>query len=347
MIGLRRSISSRLRPRLELARSPRGPAPRSSSDRPLSVAQRARLGGLAEVLEGLDAQLLVDLAHGLRTEAGDPQQLDQAGRDLLAEPVVVAPCRPVVASSAILSLIALPTPGIRGRSPDAVRAGHVERGAADGVGGPVVGDGLEDELALDLEDVADLVEDPGEVAVGGPARLRRLGGLLAVGVAGGLAGVGGFGGLVGRAAGRGTGRLAGHGPMVASAAGPGRGRPPGPYPATTRSRPAASPRRAPGRRPRRGRRSAGPARRPTATPTDTLTARTPNRREVQRADRRPHALADLDRHLRRRVAQQDGELLAAEAGRDVVLANGARDRAADRSEHLVAHGVAVRVVEPT
>ena len=30
----------------------------------------------------------------------------------------------------------------------------------------MVGDGLEDELALDLEHVADLVEDPGEVAVG-------------------------------------------------------------------------------------------------------------------------------------------------------------------------------------
>ena len=44
--------------------------------------------------------------------------------------------------------------------------GHeVDRAAADGVGRPVVGDGLEPELALDLEHVADVMEDPGQVAV--------------------------------------------------------------------------------------------------------------------------------------------------------------------------------------
>ena len=43
---------------------------------------------------------------------------------------------------------------------------EVDRAAPDRVGRAVVGDGLEDELALDLEHVADLVEDPGERAVG-------------------------------------------------------------------------------------------------------------------------------------------------------------------------------------
>ena len=71
-----------------------------------------------------------------------------------------------MASSAILSLIAWPTPGICGGVAGPVGRDEVDRAAADGVGGAVVGDGLEHELALDLEHVADLVEDPGEVAVG-------------------------------------------------------------------------------------------------------------------------------------------------------------------------------------
>ena len=43
----------------------------------------------------------------------------------------------------------------------------------DGVGRAVVGDRLEDELALEFEDVADLVEDPREVAVGQVGRFIR------------------------------------------------------------------------------------------------------------------------------------------------------------------------------
>ena len=50
--------------------------------------------------------------------------------------------------------------------------GHeVDRAAPDRVGGAVVGDRLEGDLALDLEDVADLVEGAGEVAV---RQVRRL-----------------------------------------------------------------------------------------------------------------------------------------------------------------------------
>ena len=71
-----------------------------------------------------------------------------------------------MASSSILSLIAAPTPGIRGGVAGPVGRHEVDRAAPDGVGRAVVGDGLEDELALDLEHVADVVEDPGEVAVG-------------------------------------------------------------------------------------------------------------------------------------------------------------------------------------
>src|SRR4029079_8427314 len=53
-----------------------------------------------------------------------------------------------------------------------------------------------------------------------------------------------------------------------------------------------------------------------------------------------------DRYIERGVPHEDGEPLAAVAGRDVVLANGPRDRARDRPEHLVADLVAVAVVEP-
>ena len=63
------------------------------------------------------------------------------------------------------------------------------------------------------------------------------------------------------------------------------------------------------------------------------------------ADRGSDALADLERDVRARVAQQDDELLAAVPGRDVVLADRRDDRATDRAEHLVAGRVAVRVVE--
>ena len=73
---------------------------------------------------------------------------------------------PVVASSTILSPIAWPTPGIGAPVARGVGGGDVERRPGDRVGGAMVGDGLELDLALDLEDVADLVEDPGEVAVG-------------------------------------------------------------------------------------------------------------------------------------------------------------------------------------
>jgi hypothetical protein len=68
-----------------------------------------------------------------------------------------------------------------------VGADHVERRAADCVGGTVVGDRLEHELALDLEDVADLVEDPGQRAVGQLRLGAVLGPRLDLVIASGLA----------------------------------------------------------------------------------------------------------------------------------------------------------------
>ena len=56
------------------------------------------------------------------------------------------------------------------RVPGPVRRHEVHRAAPDRVGRPVIGDGLEDELALDLQHVADVVEDASEVAVRQVAR---------------------------------------------------------------------------------------------------------------------------------------------------------------------------------
>ena len=132
---------------------------------PADGPQPALLGGPPQVVHRLDAELRVELADGLGAETGDLEDLDEARRDLGPKPVVDGH----VAG--------------RGDLPDLVRDGladardgrrvagaigrhEVDRAASDGIGGSMVGDGLEHELALELEHVADLVEDPGEVAVG-------------------------------------------------------------------------------------------------------------------------------------------------------------------------------------
>ena len=74
--------------------------------------------------------------------------------------------------------------GDLGRVAGTVGGDEVDGAAADGVRGAVIGDGLEAQLALDLQHVADLMEDPGEVAV----RQVSLGGLVFVAEVG----IGGF-----------------------------------------------------------------------------------------------------------------------------------------------------------
>ena len=130
----------------------------------LQAPQRARLCGLAEVLERLDVQLLVDEPNGLRPEPGDLQEPDEARRDLRAQALVVGH---VAGRDELLDLVAdrLADAGDLRRLAGAVGGDEVDRAAPDRVGRAVVGDGLERDLALDLEHVADLVEDPGEVAV--------------------------------------------------------------------------------------------------------------------------------------------------------------------------------------
>ena len=107
---------------------------------------------------------LVDEADGLGPEARDREQLDEARRDLRPEALVVGH---VAGRDELRDLVADRLADARDlrRLAGPVGRGEVDRAATDRVGGAVVGDGLERDLALDLEHVADLVEEPREVAV--------------------------------------------------------------------------------------------------------------------------------------------------------------------------------------
>ena len=129
----------------------------------------------AEALQVRDAQASVEQADGLRPEAGDAQQVEEGGRELGEQALVIAqPAR----LGELLELVRdrLPDPGDLGRVPTQDRGRHGNGPAADGVRGTVVGHGLEDELALDLEQVPDLVEDSFQLAI-----RRRLGDFVGVG----------------------------------------------------------------------------------------------------------------------------------------------------------------------
>ena len=96
---------------------------------------------------------------------GISQHLDEARRDLLAELVVEPhPAGRDELGDLVADRLA-DTRHLRRRA-GAVGCDEVDRTAPDRVGRPVVGNGFEDEFALDLEHVADLVEDPGQAAVG-------------------------------------------------------------------------------------------------------------------------------------------------------------------------------------
>ena len=128
------------------------------------VAQPPGLGRGPEVVERRDPELRVDQANGLRSEARQSEEVEQRRRELGEQPLVV---RDDARRGGLGDLVRdrLADAGDLRRAPVAVRLGDVDRLSADRVGGAVVGHGLEDELTLDLEEIADLVEDPGELAI--------------------------------------------------------------------------------------------------------------------------------------------------------------------------------------
>ena len=137
------------------------------ADSPRRLAQAAALGGLRAGRRS--SRCRARRGAGGRSSGPSPgirSSSTRLGRDLRPRAARRRPSGRSSRARAILSLMASPTPGDPRRRPGPVGRDEVDRAAPDGVGRAVVGDGLEDELALDLEHVADLVEDPGEVAVG-------------------------------------------------------------------------------------------------------------------------------------------------------------------------------------
>ena len=107
----------------------------------------------------------MELADGLGPEPGDLQELDEARRDLGPQPLVEGEA---AGRGELGELVADRLADARDarRIPGPVGRHEVDRAPSDRIGGAVVGDDLEPELTLELEHVADLVEDPGKVAVG-------------------------------------------------------------------------------------------------------------------------------------------------------------------------------------
>ena len=145
------------------------------ADIPRTVRSRPVLGGARRSSTVSIAELGVELADRLRTEPRDLEHLDEGRRDLRPQLVVDGH---VAGRDELADLVAdgLADARDRRRVARPIRRHEVDRAAPDRVGRAVVGDGLEHELALELEHVADLVEDPGEVAVG---QFDGLGGLAA------------------------------------------------------------------------------------------------------------------------------------------------------------------------
>ena len=84
----------------------------------------------------------------------------------------------------------------------------------------------------------------------------------------------------------------------------------------------------------------------TATPTETDTPGTPYGRRSRAPTATRTRSRDLEGAAQGRVAQEDRELLAAEAGRHVVVADRPGHGAGDGAQDLVADGVAEPVVDP-
>ncbi len=131
---------------------------------PPRVAQRARFQGGAQVVEGGDSQAVPEHPDRPRAEPRDREHLRQGGRDLGVEAFEE---RQVTGRRQLGDLVRdrLPDPGDPRRASGPVGSGDLDRAVRDRVGGTVIGDRLEDELPLDLEQIADLVEDARQVPV--------------------------------------------------------------------------------------------------------------------------------------------------------------------------------------
>src|SRR5579859_899617 len=130
----------------------------------LEATQLPLLGGGAQLLDRADAELVVQQPDRSRTDAADPQHLEQPTGNLGTQPVVVleaaGPCQ-----LRELGAQRVAGAGNPGWIAGAVPGRDVLRPAFDRVRDSSVRHRLVDDLAEDLEHVADLVEDARQLAV--------------------------------------------------------------------------------------------------------------------------------------------------------------------------------------
>ena len=131
---------------------------------PLHVAEAAGLGGRAQPVQRVDPERLVKQTDRPWADAGDAEHLEHAIGDLGAQPLVVL--EPAgLGKLGQLRGQRLAGAGNLGRLTALEERRDVVGVALDRIGHPTVGDRLVDDLAEDLEHVADLVEDPRQLRV--------------------------------------------------------------------------------------------------------------------------------------------------------------------------------------
>jgi hypothetical protein len=128
------------------------------------VAQLPRLGGLPELLERADPELLVQPARPLRPEAGDARDLDQAGRELGLQLLGGGDAPGLQQGGDLLRERAADAGQLLG--PPRPRELRDRRArVADGLGGVAVRQHPVDDRAVQLVEVGELREGVGDLGV--------------------------------------------------------------------------------------------------------------------------------------------------------------------------------------
>ena len=129
------------------------------------VAQLLRLGRRAQALERVDAELVVELAGPLGAEAGQPREVDEAGRDAAAQ-LLDGRDRARLEQRLDLLLERAPDAGQLGDLALARHGRDRARRLAHGLGGVAVGEHAVHDGAVELVEVGQLVEERGDGGVG-------------------------------------------------------------------------------------------------------------------------------------------------------------------------------------
>ena len=140
---------------------------------PAQLADLLLLGGRAQRVERVDAELVVEPPRALRPEARQVHDRDQPGRELVAQLLRGRDVAGLVERVDLL-LERLADAVDLGHAALARHRGHRHRGLAHGLGRRAVGDHAVVDRAVELVEVAELVEGGGDLGVGQVGHGRRL-----------------------------------------------------------------------------------------------------------------------------------------------------------------------------